>query len=122
MLRFNGSMGGLNVSTLSNVVGMARNSANGYWLVGSDGGIYSFGATFYGLDGRKDSERAPSPQHARRHKTGDGYFGSTGQDGAILHAFGVIGCDGGMNGHATRRAYGRRCRNPPRTATRYWQV
>jgi hypothetical protein len=29
-------------------VGMAGNTAGGYWLVASDGGIFSFGAVFLG--------------------------------------------------------------------------
>ena len=34
------------------VVGMASNGAQGYWLVASDGGIFSFGnAPFYGSTG-----------------------------------------------------------------------
>jgi hypothetical protein len=30
------------------VVGMAANGVGGYWLVASDGGLFSFHATFYG--------------------------------------------------------------------------
>ena len=45
--RFQGSMGG---STLAApVTGMATDPApGGYWLVGADGGVFSFGAPFYG--------------------------------------------------------------------------
>jgi hypothetical protein len=33
------------------VVGMATDGTDGgYWLVASDGGVFSFGATFYGAD------------------------------------------------------------------------
>jgi hypothetical protein len=46
---FQGSMG---ATTLNKpIVGMAADSASGgYWLVGSDGGIFSFTAPFDGAD------------------------------------------------------------------------
>ena len=33
------------------VVGMAADPGGGYWLVASDGGVFSFGAPFYGSTG-----------------------------------------------------------------------
>jgi hypothetical protein len=32
------------------VEGMAADPAGGYWLVASDGGVFSFGAPFFGAD------------------------------------------------------------------------
>ena len=41
------------------IVGMATPNGLGYWLVASDGGVFSFGdARFYGSDGRQASEPA----------------------------------------------------------------
>ena len=43
---FWGSMGGTPLN--KPVVGMAQNTLGGYWLVGSDGGVFSFDAAFKG--------------------------------------------------------------------------
>ena len=46
---FHGSTGGIVLN--QPVVGMAAdNSSGGYWLVASDGGIFSFDAPFFGAD------------------------------------------------------------------------
>jgi hypothetical protein len=43
------------------VVGIAADDATGgYWLVASDGGIFSFGAPFYGSTGNIKSWSSPS--------------------------------------------------------------
>jgi len=45
--RFHGSTGGIRLN--EPVVGMAADPATGgYWLVASDGGIFSFDAPFFG--------------------------------------------------------------------------
>ena len=47
---FQGSMGNRHLN--QPIVGMASNSAGGYWMVASDGGIFTFGdASFYGSTG-----------------------------------------------------------------------
>jgi hypothetical protein len=47
--QFHGSMGGAHLN--ASVTGMAADAGTGgYWLVGADGGIFSFGAPFYGAD------------------------------------------------------------------------
>jgi hypothetical protein len=46
---FYGSMGGTPLN--APIVGMAADKATGgYWLVGSDGGVFSFNAPYYGAN------------------------------------------------------------------------
>ena len=47
--QFWGSTGGIRLN--APIMGMAADDATGgYWLVGSDGGVFSFDAPFYGSD------------------------------------------------------------------------
>jgi hypothetical protein len=47
--KFQGSEGGATLH--APIVGTAfDNASGGYWLVGSDGGIFTFNAPFYGAD------------------------------------------------------------------------
>ncbi|MHB1762353.1 MAG: hypothetical protein ACYCS4_06355, partial [Acidimicrobiales bacterium] len=49
---FYGSLGTLQVTPSSPVVGMAATpDGRGYWLVGSDGGVFAFDSKFYGSMG-----------------------------------------------------------------------
>ncbi len=87
--------GGTNSITLSApVVGMAGTpGGHGYWLVASDGGIFSFGtATFYGSMGGR-SLNAP-------------IVGMAGTPGG--HGYWLVGSDGGIFGFGTAgsRFYG----------------
>ena len=103
---FFGSMGGKHLN--APIVGMARTpfyspspgqmphpGAEGYWLVGSDGGVFSFGdAGFYGSMGGKHLNApivgmAPTPD-------GHGYW-LVGADGGVF-SFGDAGFYGSMGG------------------------
>ncbi len=79
-----------------NRMGMAGTpSGQGYWIVGSDGGVFSFGdAQFYGSMGGK-TLNAPVVGMAARPQ-GDGYW-LVGSDGGIF-TFGNAGFYGSMGG------------------------
>jgi len=81
---------------LTNRKGMARTSdGKGYWIVASDGGVFSFGdANFYGSMGGKTIS-APVVAIAARPQ-GDGYW-LTGSDGGV-YAFGNAPFDGSLPG------------------------
>jgi GH25 family lysozyme M1 (1,4-beta-N-acetylmuramidase) len=98
---FNGSTAGLVVTASippapTNRVGMARTAnGQGYWIVASDGGVFSFGnATFYGSMGGH-TLNAPIVGMAARPQ-GDGYW-LVGSDGGIF-SFGNTGFHGSMAG------------------------
>jgi GH25 family lysozyme M1 (1,4-beta-N-acetylmuramidase) len=95
---FNGSISGLVISSaiLKNRVGMAATpDSAGYWIVASDGGIFSFGdAPFYGSMGGQHMN-APVVGMAARPQ-GDGYW-LVGSDGGIF-CFGNAGYHGSMGG------------------------
>jgi GH25 family lysozyme M1 (1,4-beta-N-acetylmuramidase) len=95
---FNGSLSGLVISStaLKNRVGMAATPASkGYWIVASDGGVFSFGnAQFYGSMGGQKMN-APVVGMAARPQ-GDGYW-LVGSDGGIF-TFGNAGYYGSMGG------------------------
>ncbi|HET6915899.1 MAG TPA: hypothetical protein VFH56_07385, partial [Acidimicrobiales bacterium] len=88
-----GSMGGKPLNRP--IVGMAADSGTGgYWMVASDGGIFSFNAPFYGSMGGKPLNKpivgmAASPD-------GHGYW-LIAQDGGIF-TFGTAGFHGSMGG------------------------
>ena len=90
---FHGSAGSNNVT---NIVGMARpdNSSNGYFLVGSDGGVFAYNLPFSGSMGGKHLNKpvvgiAATPD-------GKGYW-LAGADGGVF-AFGDAGFFGSMGG------------------------
>lgn len=95
---FNGALSGLVItsSVLTNRVGMAPTpNGQGYWIVASDGGVFSFGnAQFYGSMGGQHLN-APVVGMAARPQ-GDGYW-LVGSDGGIF-AFGNAGFYGSMGG------------------------
>ncbi|HZV33586.1 MAG TPA: glycoside hydrolase family 25 protein, partial [Verrucomicrobiae bacterium] len=98
----NGNVAGLVVSakgsgTPTNRVGMARShDGQGYWIVASDGGVFSFGdAPFYGSMGGQHLA-APVVGIAARPQ-GDGYW-LVGSDGGVF-SFGAAGFHGSMAGH-----------------------
>jgi peptidoglycan/xylan/chitin deacetylase (PgdA/CDA1 family) len=94
-----GNFGGLGGQTLAApVVGMAANpSGTGYWLVGTDGGIFAFGdAQFYGSTGGQRLNRPVVAMAAT--PDGNGYW-LVASDGGIF-AFGdaqFYGSTGGMS-------------------------
>jgi len=95
---FNGSVSGLVISStaVKNRVGMAVTAdSKGYWIVASDGGVFSFGdAAFYGSMGGQHLN-APIVGMAARPQ-GDGYW-LVGSDGGIF-SFGNAGFHGSMGG------------------------
>jgi len=95
---FNGSVEGLVITStaLKNRVGMAPTpNSEGYWIVASDGGVFSFGnAQFYGSMGGQHLN-APVVGMAARPQ-GDGYW-LVGSDGGIF-SFGNAGYHGSMGG------------------------
>lgn len=97
---FNGNIAGLvvgsTVTTPTNRVGMARShDGQGYWIVASDGGVFSFGnAPFYGSMGGQHLN-APVVGMAARPQ-GDGYW-LVGSDGGVF-SFGAAGFHGSMGG------------------------
>ena len=91
---FYGSMGGQHLN--APVVGMAATpDGNGYWLVASDGGIFSYGdAHFYGSMG---GQHLAYPMIGMRSsKTGAGYW-TVAEDGGIF-AFGDALFEGSHGG------------------------
>ena len=92
--RFYGSMGGRRLN--QPIVGMAATaSGKGYWLVASDGGIFSFGdARFYGSMGGVRLNRPVVGMAATR--TGKGYW-LVASDGGIF-SFGDARFYGSMGG------------------------
>jgi hypothetical protein len=63
------------------VVGMAANPAGGYWLVASDGGVFSFGAPFYGSTGNLALTK---PVVGIRPLPGGGGYWLVGADGGVF--------------------------------------
>lgn len=81
------------------ITGIARghnNSTNGYWLVGSDGGVFTFGKLkFYGSEGSK-AINAPLIGIASKPDTGKGYR-LAGSDGGV-YCFGDAYYQGSLPG------------------------
>ena len=104
--RFHGSTGAMRLN--APVVGMAATpSGDGYWLVATDGGIFSFGdAHFFGSTGAMHLN-APVVGMAR-DGSGDGYW-LAGADGGVF-TFGDAQFQGSAAGPGARR--------PPRRAAR----
>jgi hypothetical protein len=75
------------------VVGIAVDvTTAGYWLVGADGGVFGFGATFFGSLGAFTLSRPVVGMAA----TDDGYgYWLVGSDGGVF-AFGDAPFDGSM--------------------------
>ncbi len=84
------------INGVNNRVGMARTaSGQGYWIVASDGGVFSFGdANFYGSMGGQALNKPIVGMAARPQ--GDGYW-LVASDGGIF-AFGNAGFYGSMGG------------------------
>src|SRR5665213_2357128 len=82
--------------TTHNRVSMARSAdSKGYWIVATDGGVFSFGdAVFYGSMGGQHLN-APMVGMAARPQ-GDGYW-LVGSDGGLF-TFGAAGFHGSMGG------------------------
>jgi SpoIID/LytB domain protein len=81
-------------STWFYVVGAPSGGVNGYWVLGTDGGIFSFGAaTFYGSTGGKPLN-APVVGMAGR-SDGHGYWLVASDGGIFAYSAGFYGSTGG---------------------------
>ena len=70
----------------------------GYWLIGSDGGVFSFGAPFFGSTGRPRAQPAGGGDAV--HQDGGGYW-FVASDGGIF-SYGDAPFHGSMGGqHST---------------------
>ena len=83
-------MGGIPLN--APVTGMAANTVGGYWLVATDGGIFSFDATFLGSTGGIALNAPISGMAAS--SDGDGYW-LVGADNGVF-AFGDAPFHGSM--------------------------
>jgi hypothetical protein len=63
------------------VVGMSANPGGGYWLVASDGGVFSFGAPFYGSAGALPLSK---PVVGMRVLPGGGGYWLVAADGGVF--------------------------------------
>ena len=82
---FHGSMGDKHLN--APIVGMAASPGGGYWLVASDGGIFTFGeANFYGSMGSKPLNRPIVGMAAAPN--GNGYW-MVASDGGVF-SFGAV--------------------------------
>ena len=95
---FHGDLGGVRLS--APVVGMAVDDAtDGYWLLGGDGGVFSFDAPFYGSTG---NIRLVSPAVGMVAPVdGRGYW-FVASDGGVF-AYGNAAFRGSMGGHPLDR-------------------
>jgi parallel beta-helix repeat protein len=90
---YQGSMAGQHLN--APIVGIVRNPrSSGYWLVGSDGGVFAFATAFYGSMGGQPLN-APIVGMAAT-PDGGGYW-LVGKDGGVF-AFGDAGYYGGLGG------------------------
>ena len=91
--RFHGSMGGMPLN--APVVGLAADRATGgYWLVGSDGGIFAFDAPFHGSAGSLVLNQPVNGMATTANSRG---YWLVAADGAIF-AFGNAGFHGSTGG------------------------
>ncbi len=123
---FYGSMGGKPLN--QPIVGMAEAptgqgtgssgaASGGYWLVASDGGIFSFGSSqFYGSMGGKPLNQPVVGMAAT--PTGQGYW-EVARDGGIF-AFGTAGFYGSMGGKPLNQPVVGMAATP--TGQGYWEV
>ncbi len=86
------NLGSLSAAPSAPIVGMAAAAGGGYWLVGSDGGVFSYGAGFYGSMGGQHLN-APIVAMAGT-PDGKGYW-LVGSDGGLF-SFGDAGFYGSM--------------------------
>ena len=101
--------------------GGRRRSGAGYWLVASDGGIFSFGdASFYGSTGGAAPERSPSSAW-RRRRSGNGYWlvGVRRRRLQLRRRPSFYGSTGSLRLNAARRRHGADAVRV--TATGWWR-
>ena len=106
------SVGGLDKP----IVGMATASAGGYYLVAADGGIFAFGAPFYGSMGGRPLNRPMVGMACT--PSGRGYW-TVAADGGVF-SFGQAPFYGSMGGHPLNRPIVGMAATP--TGRGYWFV
>jgi hypothetical protein len=93
---FSGDVPSLHLSLNAPIVGITPDPVTGgYWLIGSDGGVFSFGAPFFGSTGDIHLNQPVVAMQAT--DDGDGYW-FVASDGGVFN-YGDAPFSGSMGGH-----------------------